>query len=109
MVHGGIDGFSRLVTFMYASSNNRVETVGNLFIKATETYGIPFRVRMDFGGENEDVVTLMTNFRGQGRGSAIQGRSVYNQRIERLWGEVWKDVAHNFYECFTYPHPATKK
>ena len=32
----------------------------------------------------------------------IQGASVQNQRIERLWVDVWKDVTHVFYNLFYY-------
>ena len=37
---------------------------------------------------------------GTGRGLALVDKSVHNQRIERLWRDVFKDVLANFYELF---------
>lgn len=80
VIHGGIDGFSRLVVYLGASTNNRAETVLNLFKHAVRNYGIPSRVRSDKGGENRDVATFMVHHRGTNRNSHIAGRSVHNQR-----------------------------
>ena len=52
VVHGGIDGYSRMIVYLSSSTNNRALTVYSLFRKATEEYGIPSRVRSDKGGEN---------------------------------------------------------
>ncbi|CAG2216888.1 unnamed protein product [Mytilus edulis] len=85
VIHGGIDGNSRMVTFLKASNNNRSITVLNEFIKATTKYGITSRVRIDKGIQNNDVFIFMEDLKGNGRGSAIRGKSSHNQRIERLW------------------------
>ncbi|CAL8275343.1 unnamed protein product [Arctogadus glacialis] len=76
VIHGAIDGYSRLVVFLRASDNNRSK------------YGVPSRIRTDHGGENNSVCLMMNLFRGSNRGSALRGRSTHNQRIERLWGDL---------------------
>lgn len=60
---------------LHASTNNRAETVLNLFTEAVVTFGLPSRVRCDKGGENYDVGYYMLNHpqRGPGRGSIIAG------------------------------------
>ena len=84
VIHGGIDGFSRLLIFLHASANNQKSTVLRHFLAATGKYGLPSRVRVDHGGENKDVCDLMELLQRRGRGSAIRGASVHNQRIERV-------------------------
>ncbi|KAK6315465.1 hypothetical protein J4Q44_G00149940 [Coregonus suidteri] len=80
VVHGGVDGFSRLVVYLTVAGNNRAHTVLQSFIAAVEQYGLPSRVRSDKGGENADVAEFMIRSRGTDRNSHITGRSVHNQR-----------------------------
>ena len=44
VVHGGIDGFSRLVVYLNVASNNRADTVLSCFTQAIEQYGLPSRL-----------------------------------------------------------------
>ena len=58
VTHGGIDGYSRMIVYLCASTNNRASTVHSLFMEAVKRFGLPSRVRSDEGGENVMVVTL---------------------------------------------------
>ena len=80
MVHGGIDGFSRLLVYLTISTNNRADTVLNSFLTAVDQFGLPSRVRSDKGGENTVVAELMIQRRRANRNSHITGPSVHNER-----------------------------
>lgn len=97
VIHGGIDGYSRLITYLQASTNNRAATVLSAFQNAVQEYGLPSRVRMDAGGENVLVSHYMAEMRGIGRNSTIVGRSVHKQRIERLWRDLFNGCINFFY------------
>ena len=86
--HGCIDGFSRAIIHLECRTDNTAESVVELFNKGIGEFGLPSRVRGDRGVENGDVARLMIARRGENRGSFIAGRSVHDQRIERLWAEV---------------------
>ena len=77
--------------YLKCSSNNRADTVFNLFVTACNNIGIPSRVRSD----NVLVATVMSLYHGVGRGSHIAGTSVHNQGIEHLWRDV-------FVSCTSY-------
>ena len=100
IVHGGIDGFSRLVTYLHCSSNNKSETVLRLFTDATKKLGLPSRIRIDKGVENVRVAQFMLENRGIDRNSVLTGSSVHNQRIERLWRDVFRCVLQLYYRLF---------
>ena len=61
VIHGGIDGYSRLLVYLRASSNNRSDTVLDCFMNAVREYGLPSRVRSDKGGENVLVSQFMVS------------------------------------------------
>lgn len=116
VIHGFIDGYSRLVTGLRASDNNRAATVLEIFLASCGEYGVPSRLRGDHGTENLYVAAWMEVNRGLRRGSYIWGRfvthhswyllliifrSVHNVRIERLWVDVTVQVGATWSERFT--------
>ena len=102
VIHGGIDGFSRTIVYLRCSTKNDALTVLRLFENAVKCYGLPSRVRSDRGMENFEVGRYMLERRGLDRGSMLVGSSVHNQRIERLWRDVFQTVIQAFYRLFYY-------
>ena len=104
VVHGGIDGFSRCIVYLCCSTNNRADTVSSLFLNAVDHFGLPSRVNSDMGTENVDISRYVLHHpnRGPNRGSMITGKSVHNQRIERLWLEVKKNIVSYYRNIFYY-------
>lgn len=76
VIHGFIDGYSRLITGLRASDNNRSETVLDVFLEAADKYRVPSRLQGDHGVENLLVAAWMEREHGEGRGSYIWGRYV---------------------------------
>ena len=102
VTHGCIDGYSRLITFLKCSDNNRATTVYELFPTAVQQHQLPSRVRTDHGGENILVAQHTIEQRGAERRSAITGSSVHNQRIERLWRDMHRCETVLFYKLFYF-------
>ncbi|XP_067653272.1 uncharacterized protein [Haliotis asinina] len=100
ITHGFVDGFSRYITALECTDNNKADDVLRMFVQASDKYGLPSRVRSDHGMENIKVAYAMNLIRGHQRASHITGRSVHNQRIERLWRDVHKEVTETFYKEF---------
>lgn len=84
------------------TDNNRSDTVLDLFIAATRDYGLPSCVRSDKGSENFGVCEYMIRARGTEKHSHITGKSTHNQRIERLWRDIFRCVTTTFYFLFYY-------
>ena len=101
VIHGAIDGHSRMIVYLHCSNDNTAETVLGLFTDAVQTYGRPLRVRGDRGTENTKVAEYMIN-----QGGTLQpficGRSVHNQRIERLWRDLFTGCTTVFYNLFYF-------
>jgi len=100
VIHGCIDGFSRLIVFLKCVTNNRAATVLDHFEKAIQRYRCPLRIRSDYGTENIEVARWMLNHHGPDKKPYLTGLSVHNQRIERLWNEVRTYVIQHFANLF---------
>lgn len=76
----------------------------NLFLEAVNSFGLPSRIRFDFGTENVGIAEYMLNHpaRGPNRGSMLTGRSVHNQKIECLWLEVKKNIVSYYRNLFYF-------
>lgn len=72
MVHCGIDGHSRMITYLRAASCNTSKGAACFFLKGVTRYGIPSRVRADCGGEFVDFGHFMTVINEAERGSSLQ-------------------------------------
>ena len=52
MLHGGVDDYSRLITFLQCSTNNKAMAATTLCDYPLETYSLPLTVRANKGGES---------------------------------------------------------
>lgn len=100
--HGGVDGYSRCITYLRCCTDNRASTALQLFQNAVDLFGLPHHVRGDAGSENIDVARFMIENRGANRVSFMVGCSVHNQRIERLWAELNRVVSAYFKDLFLF-------
>lgn len=100
VISGAVDGFSRLVTVLHCLDNNRANSLLEVFIEGTERFGTPHRVRTDMGMENLGIANFMIEKRGVN--GKMTGKSTHNQRIERLWRDVYDGVLVYYYQLFSY-------
>jgi len=99
VTHGVIDGYSRSIVYLRCSNNNRATTVLHAFCQAVDNFGLPNRVRTDNGGENVDVWRYMIENHST-ETAVITGSSVHNERIERLWRDVFRCVVSSYHHIF---------
>jgi len=99
VVHGCVDGFSRKVIFLKASTNNKATTVfTSFFTKVEESHEIPALISVDGGGENVLVADYMIFHLGKEALKIVS--SVHNQRIERLWRDVCEKAMIDYINLF---------
>ena len=89
-----------MVIYLHVADNNKAPTVLSFFQQAIPNYGLPARIRSDMGGENTAVAQFLLNHPSRGSGCMITGRSVHNQRIKRLWRDVFAECTSYFYTLF---------
>lgn len=100
VIHGSIDGYSRFIPMLRVSINNLAKTALDFFFESIKSCGIPGRVRGDGGSEFNHVEAFMELANGESRGSFLRGKSVHNQRIERLWRDVHEKVVEKYQKTF---------
>lgn len=76
-VHGCIDGFSRLMIYMYCCNNKRQATVAAAYRGAIKKYGWPSRCRGDWGKENNEVERMMIAHWGENHRAYLRGKYVF--------------------------------
>ena len=96
-----IDGFTHQIMALKCSIDNKALTL----LIALDTsqgmmkYGLPDLIRGDAGMENVAIARLINYINGVNH--FLIGRSVYNQRIERLWNDVFSNVIIFYHDLFT--------
>ncbi|PIK37126.1 hypothetical protein BSL78_26040 [Apostichopus japonicus] len=66
VIHGGIDGYSRIPVFLRCASNNRAETMLSSFQRGVLDFGLPAKVRSDKGGAST-YYTLFSKLEDDGQ------------------------------------------
>jgi transposase InsO family protein len=118
VIHTFVDGFSRFVTGICVSDNNRADTVLDLFLDIIDEHGVPSGVRGDHGTENLRVAEWMENLGVLNEVHIYGGgkcafkihinilhlysnhSSVHNIRIECLWHDVTQGFGRKWKQFF---------
>ena len=64
VIHGGMDGYSRVVVFLKCTSNNQSETVLENFMEACERVRVPSHICTDHGTKNVAVAKAILEIKG---------------------------------------------
>ena len=78
VIDGCIDGYSRVIPYLKAHTNNLAITALDDFLNGVKEFGVPGRVRADGGSEFNHVAKFMNGLDETER--LIRGKSVHNQR-----------------------------
>ena len=62
-------------------------------------HGLPERIRTDLGGENVSIWRYMAE-QHSSTNAVITGSSTHNERIERLWRDVYRCVGSLYHDSF---------
>ena len=100
VIHGGMDGYSRVVVFLKCTSNNQSETVLENFMEACERFRVPSHICTDHGTKNVAVAKAILEIKGAETNLVLTWRSLHSQRIERLWVDFGAQVIHYFRDVF---------
>lgn len=107
-INGCIDGFSRNIVWLEASTTNSdPKVIAYYYIQAVKRKsGCPMRIRSDMGTENTHIeqmqIFLRRNHQDElsGSKSFLYGKSTHNQRIEWFWGCLRKKVGQFWMDLF---------
>ena len=89
-----------MVLYLKCTSNNKANTLYEIFLIAVQNFRLPSRVRSDQGLKNMLVARHMIEKRGSEQRSMLTGSSTHNQRIERLWRDMHSCVTLLYYRLF---------
>ena len=89
---GAVDGFTHQIMSLSCCNNNQASTLLNAFINSpmVQQRSLPIFIRGDGGLENASIAKLINSVSGTNH--FISGRSVHNQRVERMWRDVFTNV-----------------
>lgn len=101
MTFGVICGFTHQIISLQCAIDNKAATLLNILSTSDGfiEYGLPNLIRGDAGMENVAIARLINHINGPSH--FIIGRSVNNQRIERLWRDVYSNVIDYYHSIFT--------
>lgn len=91
---------SRLVTFLVCTEINKAATILDCFRSGVQEYSTPSCVRSDMRMENSKVMGYKNDVRGTN--SMLIGKNTHNQRIGRLWRDVFDGALRYYYDLFYF-------